>query len=335
MSKNVILDQLLWYIKRPYAVPLLLWIIAIGIVICGMLLISQNRVFERTARGFMKAVEATKDRAEKRIEEEERLQQEVGNREKRNFLYCMDEMLYHAGIKEKLSWVTVEVLVLVVGAVMLAVFFLAMRFTGIFVVGFFGAAVVFGVVSMLLKVMCYIRDRKVENSLLQFANLIENYSRTSDDIVGIFGKVYRYLDEPLRTGVAECYSEARTTGSFSKACTRLAKIIGNKQLTTLLSNIEICARHEANYETVTKANKKIIREYLAEKELRREMANNARVQVGVMLVVGTAIVAMLNQMTSGLLVESLLYTRIGNVILAGTLGFCVFAFSTLVTIGQD
>lgn len=335
MSKNIILDWLLLYFRKPYVMPLLLWIIASGVVICSMLLIAQNRVFERTAKGFMKAVEATKSRAKKRIEEEERLQQEVGNREKRNFLYCMDEMLYHAGIKEKLPWVSVEWLVLAVGAAMLMVFFIAMKFTGIFVAGFFGAAVVFVVVSVLLKVMCYIRNRKVENSLLQFANLIENYSRTSDDIVGIMGKIYRYLDEPLRTSVAECYNETKTTGSFGKACTRLAKVIGNKQLTTFLSNIEICSRHEANYEAVTKANKKIIREYLAEKELRREMSHSARLQMCVMLVVGIAIVAMLNQMTSGLLVDSLFHTRSGNVILTGTFGFCVFAFSTLVTMGQD
>lgn len=331
-----ILDVMLdFYLRNPYVSNVFLWILAIGIVICSLILISQNRVFERTARGIMKAMEAAKQSTERRQEEEERLQQEVGNREKKNVFYCMDETLYHAGIKEKLPWITVEILILFVGVVMFTVLFIVSKLTGTFVMGVAAALLVLTAAVATLKLMCYIRNRKVEEGLLQFANLIENYSRTSDDIVGIFGKVYWYLEEPLRSTVAECYSEAATTGDFSKACSRLTKVIGNRQLTNLLNNLEICSRHEANYEAVTKANKKIIRDYITEKELRREMANSARMQVVVLVVIGIMIISMLNSMTNGILFRSLLNTELGNILLAAISVFVVFAAYKLLTMGQD
>lgn len=333
---NRLLDTVLdFYIHNAMLSKVLLWVIAVGLVVCSLILIAQNRVFERTAKGVMRAMEAARRSTERRQAEEERLQQEVGNREKKNVFYCMDEILYHAGVKARLPWMTVEVLILFVGVIMLAVLFLVMKITGLFIMGTAAAALVFMAVLATLKIMCYVRNRKVEEGLLQFANLIENYSRTSDDIVGIFGKVYWYLEEPLRTGVAECYSEAVTTGDFSKACIRLSKVIGNRQLTNLLSNIEICARHEANYEAVTKANKKIIRNYLTEKGLRREMANSARIQVIVLVAIGMMIVSMLNSMTGGVLLQSLLYTDLGNVVLAGISGFVVFSAYKLLTMGRD
>lgn len=330
------LDTVLdFYIHNTIFSNLLLWVIAVGTVICILILIAQNRLFERTAKGVMRAMETAQRNTERRQAEEERLQQEVGNREKKNVFYGMDEMLYHAGIKAKLPWMTVEVLILFVSVTMLAVLFLVVKITGLFIMGTAAAALVLMAVLATLKIMCYIRNRKVEEGLLQFVNLVENYSRTSDDIVGIFGKIYWYLDEPLRTGVAECYSEAVTTGDFSKACIGLAKVIGNRQLTNFLSNIEICARHEANYEAVTKANKKIIRNYLTEKGLRREMANSARIQVTVLVAIGIMIVSMLNSMTSGALFQSLLHTNFGNVILTGVSGFVAFSAYKLLTMGHD
>lgn len=336
MEKNRFFDAILdFFVRNPDSFKVVLAIVAIGIVVCTMILISQNRVFEKTAKGFMRAVEATKKNTERRIAEEERLQQEVGNREKKNIFYRMDESLYHAGIKAKIPWMTVEIMILMVATVMLVALFLLAKKTGSFIVGITAAFIIFIVVLATLKIMCYVRNRKIEDSLLQFANLIENYSRTSDDIVGIFGKVYRYLEEPMRSGVAECYSEAITTGDFSKACTRLSKVMGNPQLSNLLSNIEICARHEANYEAVTKSNKRIIRERLAEEEIRREMANSARMQVLLLVVIGGSIVVLLNRMTSGVLFQSLLYTKPGNAIFAGIIGFLMFSAYKLFTMGQE
>lgn len=329
---DVILD---FCVHNPEVFGVILVVISIGTVIYCMILISQNRVFEKTAKGFMKAMEATRKNTERRMAEEELLQQEVGNREKKNIFYRMDETLYHAGIKTKLPWITVELLILIVGIIMLAIMFLFAKSTGSFVIGMGVAFLIFIAVLATLKMMCYVRNRKVETNLLQFANLIENYSRTSDDIVGIFGKVYRYLEEPLRSGVAECYSEAITTGDFSKACTRLSKVMGNPQLSVLLSNIEICARHEANYETVTRSNKKMIREKLTENEIRREMANSGRIQVGFLVIIGGVIIAMLNRMTNGILFQSFFHTRVGNVIFVGVLGFVLFSAYKLLTIGQD
>lgn len=329
---DIILD---FYIRKPIVGFSVMAVIAIGLVVCTLILVSQNRMFERTAKGFMMAMDAAKKSTERRLEEEERLQQEYGNREKKNMFYRMDEILYHAGIKEKIPWVTVEFLLLFVGLVMLASLFIVMKFSGLFVMGMATAVLIMIMVLAVLKVLCYIRNRQVEDSLLQFANLIENYSRSSDDIVGIFGKVYRYLEEPLRSAVAECYSQATMSGDFSKACNHLSKVIGNSQLSILLSNLEICSRHEANYEAVTKTNKVIIREHLSEKAIRREMANSARIQVAVLLGIGIVILSMINSMTSGVMFQSLLHTKLGNVILTGLLIVIVFVAYKLLTMGQD
>lgn len=299
----------------------------------------KNRVFGKAAgqvsatwkRFLCYAGEA----AEKRIKEEERLQREEGNRDRKNPFYRMDEMLIHAGIRKRFPSLTVELLILLLATVTLTVLIISSEMTGSLLLGMAVVGFLLMGLTMGIKLLIRMRQRKVEDSILHFANLLENYARTSDDIVMIFHKISVYLEEPLQSAVEECYIEAYTTGDFATACNHLDISIGNRYLSDMLANIEICSRHRANYEEVIHGNKEIVRKYLSERDVRREMTKSARIEIGIMMLIAFWTVNILDGMFPNGLLEILLGSSLGKVLLAGLILIALFAAHEMLSIGEE
>lgn len=320
------------------------WKILISVFLflsCGCfasLLINQarsNQVFEKTAEGVKRIADRAKENSERRRAEEERLQREFGNREKKNIFYRMDEALIRVGIRRKVPWLTVEYAIVIMAVFMSMIFYIIHMLSNSFIIGIGAVAVLVMAVLIAVRVIIAVKQKKVEDNILQFANLLGNYSRTSDDIVSIFGRIYVYLDEPLRTAVADCYSQTMMTGDFKEACARMDVTIGNRYFSDMLMNLEVCSRHEANYEEVIAGNKQLIRNYLSERDVRNEMGNQARGEIIILLLLGLLVFVMLNSMTKGILTESLLHTQTGNAILALLFLLVTYCMKKIFTIGGD
>lgn len=273
--------------------------------------------------------------AEKRIREEERLQREEGNREKKNVFYRMDEMLIHTGIRKRLPFLTVEMMLLFCAAFFFIVVVIFTEFTGSILLGIAAAGILYMLSAESIRMLIRFRQRKVEDNILHFANLMENYARTSDDIVSIFHKISIYLDEPLRSAVEKCYMETYTTGDFAAACSHLDISIGNRYFSDMLTNIEICSRHRANYEEVIHGNKEIVRKYLSERDVRQEMARNARIEIGIMAVIGGWTLSILNSMFSGGLFRLLLGSIFGNAVLAVLVLIALYVLHAMLSINGE
>ena len=227
---------------------------------------------------------------EKRIREEEQLQKLEGKREKKHFIYRLDEMLLQTGIKKKFPFLTVELTMLIMAVFFLIVLMVVTEAADSILLGMLSTGILFMVFKESARMVIRHRQRKVEDNIIQFANLIENYAKTSDDIVKILYKISVYLEEPLKTAVEACYTEAFTTGDFSTACAHLDASIGNRYLSAMLTNIESCSRHRANYEEVIHGNKEIIRKYIAERDVQREISRNARMEIMLVLIMGGIVI---------------------------------------------
>ena len=332
---NVILDILMseYFIKSV----LFLLCLASAFAVTGSA--RKNKVFGKTGQTvvatWQKFLKYASEATERRLQEEERLQKEQGNREKKNFFYRMDELLIRTGVRRKFPFVTVELALLAGAIISLTVLIVCTELSGSIVVGFGIIGTVYLVVYETASFLIRRRQRKVEDNILHFANLIENYARTTDDIISIFRKISIYLDEPLRSAIETCYMEAYTSGDFATACNHLEVSIGNRFFSDLIANIEICSRHRANYEEVIHGNKEIIRKYLSERDVRREMAADARMQILAMLIMGVMVVFFLD----GLFEQGILGVLSGNnggtVILGALVIFVLYIVHTLFSIGGE
>lgn len=293
----------------------------------------KNRVLEKVTESVRQIL--SEEHTATRLQEEEQLQRMHGNREKKRLLYRIDEMLVQSGIRKLVPFLTTEVFLAILAIISIIVFNLVVILSGevIFAIG----AVVLVVICIYacLKLLLFRNRTKIEDEIMQFANMMENYSRTTDDIVSIFGKVAKYLEEPLRSAVATCYTEIKSTGDSRAAFARLDAKIGHRKFSELIQNIEICSRHETNYETVIKGSKDLIKEYLSEKAVRKQMASKARMQIALLIVISGYVVNQINQLLEGKLLAFLLSGIGGRIILCYCLGVVLYSLWKCITMGQE
>lgn len=332
---NVILD----IVMSEYFTKTILFLLCLASAFAITGSARKNKVFGRTGQTvvatWQKFLKYASEATERRLQEEERLQREQGNREKKNLFYRMDELLIRTGVRRRLPFVTVELALLVSAIFSLVVLIVSTELSGSVVVGIGIIGTVYLVVYETASLLIRMRQRKVEDNILHFANLIENYARTTDDIVSIFRKISIYLDEPLRSAIETCYMEAYTSGDFAAACNHLEVSIGNRFFSDLIANIEICSRHRANYEEVIHGNKEIIRKYLSERDVRREMATDARMQILVMLIMGIMVVFFLDGLFEQGIFGLLLGNASGNAILGVLVIFILYIVHALFSIGGE
>lgn len=293
----------------------------------------KNRVMEKVTERVRQIL--SEEHTATRLQEEEQLQRMHGNREKKRFLYRIDEMLVHSGVRKLIPFLTTELFLTILAIASVLAFYVVVVITGevIFAIG----AVVLVVICIYacLKLLLYHNRTKIEDEIMQFANLLENYSRTSDDIVSILGKVAKYLEEPLRSAVAACYTEIKSTGDSRAAFARLDAKVGHRKFSELIQNIEICSRHETNYEAVIKGSKELIKEFLSEKAVRKQMASKARMQIALLIVISGYVVSQINQLLDGKLLSFLLSGIGGRLILCYCLGVVLYSIWKCITMGQE
>lgn len=293
----------------------------------------KNRVLEKVTNGIKQML--SEEHTANRLLEEEALQRSEGNRDKKKFLYRIDEMLVHSGVRKVASFMTTELFLTILAVLSTATLYVVFVTTGEMIFAVVAVVLVVMSIYAVLKILLIRNRTRTEDGILQFANMLENYSRTTDDIVSIFGKVAPYLEEPLKTAVTECYSEIKSTGDSRTAFARLDAKIGHRKFSELLQNIEICSRHETNYENVIKNNKEIIKTYLSEKAVRKQMANKAKMQIVVLISISGYVVSQINGLLDGNLMGYLLNDLGGKIILCYCLGVVLFSIWKCITMGQE
>lgn len=245
--------------------------------------------------------------ARRREAEEKRMLSDEGGKEKSLF-YRLDLALFQSGIQKKIPFMTSEMFALLAASMIVGVFIMLLLIKGSFVIALSAASMVLFASYMVLELRLVYNTDKIEEDILKFANLLDNYSKSSDDIVAIMDYTWAYLSEPLKSAVRSCCNECRISGDITTAFRRLEFSIRHKMFGELVRNLELCSRYNANYSAVVRKNKEVIKSYLAEKEIRMHMANSSRANI-LILYVAAAIVL---KMMQGICEESLLGLLVGT-----------------------
>lgn len=276
----------------------------------------------------------TKKEALLREEEEKRHREEEGRREKVYFLRRMDLLIERSGITSKIPFINT-------GTYLMITFTLILVFTGgvllitdLPIMSLMMGLIILFLSYLILYLMSGINYRATEKNILEFTNLLENYSKTNHDIITILNKVYPYLNNPLHDAVEACVIEARSSGDVSKALLNLEHKIELEKFKEIIRNIEICSRYEANYEEIIKDSRKMLRDYIAAREERRALIKNSRIEMVIILFCGILIINMLDNFSEIGIFNVLIHSLIGNVILAYCIVVLFLGFWVLLAIDK-
>lgn len=268
--------------------------------------------------------ENLKNKSEQRREAEEQKAIEEGI-ENHGIFFKIDLALLKSGIQVLFPFITTEVFILCMACLSVGIFVLSQFiFKSVVISVIFVSASIFFVYA----VICLLLNRntyKVEENIMKFVNLTENYSKASDDITEILRYTVPFLDEPLKSAVNSCVSEIQITGDTYAAFKRLEIRISHPQFGELIRNIEICSRHDTDYALIIRKNRQMLQEYLSEKKVRKSMANSARLNIVILYAGAVAAIIMAENIGELSLINLLLTTSAGNILML--LVFAVIIFS--------
>ena len=251
---------------------------------------------------YTRMSEAEKDRAQ--IEKQQR--DIHGNGGKHDWLASVDEELAYSGIKEKLKWITTEIYLIIVLLTIVIVTAFVTTASNIWYGLIAGVLVFFGF-KLALGLMITSRERKTESIMLQFMNIVDNFSRTSDDLIAVLEKASRYIEEPLSSQIYDAVVEAKNTGDSMLALQELQDKVKNKHFKVLIRNLEISSRFETNYSDIIADCRDIFHNYLKSEKEKRSVRINGILEIGTMLLCGFLCIYLIGDITeSGNLVTTLM-----------------------------
>lgn len=279
------------------------------------------------------AYEKLQTRYERRIKEERQKQIEEGNRKKKPFLYTVDRMIEHSGLKQHVYFMTAE-LFLILSVMIMALLFLITyivcnNILAGLVVDALACIIVYGVMHVFYG-NYYVR---IEENIMTLLNLIENFNKTEDDIVQIFRKSIPYVGEPIGHILTDFCNEAKAYGDINQAFDNMSAKIEHRKCRELIHNLQVCSRYESNFQYVIRDCRKSMMDYLEIKSERKAIIRNGKAEILILLASAGFIIFLFSNVVSNNIGRLLLESLVGNVILA----YCaiVAVFSMVMMLSYD
>lgn len=224
----------------------------------------------------------------------------------------LEQRFVYSGIGKFVPFLTAEMWVLV--RIMFAVFvYFASHFIGeSWLYGILGAALSVMVLYFIESMLMYQNFKAVDESLVEFLNILGNYSITAGEVTGILNQVSKYMKEPLKSALDACYFEAQTTGDVNNALLYLADKIEHPKFKEIVTNIEICSRYSADFSMVVSSSRRSIQDYIKSRQERKAMAQEAMVSMFIILLLLIAVLFLVDQIVSTSIWTILFHTWVGR-----------------------
>lgn len=258
--------------------------------------IQENNLFKKLVKKLLYISERN---SLKRREEKQKLRLEEGNVEDDSFINKRDLLIERSQIRKYIPFFNTEIYLALI------VIFV---FGGIIIGSLMSKWIIGLVVGLILSLLLYgsihflsnLNYEKIDKDILTFTNIIENMSGTNDDIVTIMGKTYSYLNKPLRYHIEDFYNEASKTGNIQVAFRKLEMKIENERVRDIIRNIEMCSRHEANYNEIIKDSRATLKDYLNAKQKRKAIISGGRKEILLCIALSGVMVYIFSSFTSNL-----------------------------------
>ncbi len=238
----------------------------------------------------------------------------------------MEQELAYSGLKRRFGFLTAENWI--VGNLMLvSLMCLLMQICGMgFRGGFAVTVVVLGVEKLVLMVLKTAESRRVEGNLLKFLDFLGNYSITAGEVTGVFWQVSRYVEEPLKNALEQCYFEAQTTGDAGLALLSMAEGVEHPLFKELVRNMEVSIRYSADFTALVNTSRRTVRDYLRSGTERKGMLREAGINLALLLGLSGFILLTVDGLIEVSIWQILFFTLPGRIGL-GVLGVIFLLFA--------
>lgn len=254
----------------------------------------------RKALKLMNENEAKREKAE-RIE-----RQRYGATDKKNFMEKFNQRLWYAGIRQAYPNLTTELLLLS-GIVAMIVTFIIATLAGGIIIGLIVPLVLYAAFSVVLISLEVRRNNKIEEHLLSTMNILENFSKSSTDLVHIIDRSSKLISEPLKTEFANTVIQARGSGDPDSALADLQDRVKTPYFKVMIKNLSIASKYQNNYSDIIADVRDSYHAYLKNKKRRKGLLSTGVAQIIMMIIVGAMCLFMVGDIAEdGNIIKSLL-----------------------------
>ena len=305
----------------------------VGKIIAGMLVYLFFLLFfwwlrrERLVGKWIRQTFDSLDVAARERVHENRRQLLMQQRQK-GFLYRVEQRLRYCGLMSRYRWLTAEMWILGNLAVCAAGYFTVLFLTGSFIAALSVMIVLRGVCHAAESILMSRNYRSVNENLLKFLDFLGNYSVAAGEITGIFRQISRYLDEPLRSVLDECYYEAQTSGDVEMALLAMSEKIEHPKFKELVRNIEISIRYSADFTALVRSSRRAVREYMRTRQERKGMMTESLINMLLLMAMSLVILVVVERLIGSSMKEIIFYSWPGRI------GFSVIIVIFIMLFGQ-
>lgn len=263
-------------------------------------------------RRMMRRTFASMDAAARqRVHENRRLLSSF--QERKGALYRIEQRLLYSGLAGKFPWLTPELWILgnlIIGA---AGYFITLLFGAGFLAAVAAPAVFWLLLYLSESVLMSRNYRSVNDNLMKFLDFLGNYSITAGEVTGILNQISRYLEEPLKSVLDECYYEAQTSGDVSLALLSMAEKIEHPRFKELVRNMEISVRYSADFTALVHNSRRALREHMRTRQERKALVNEAMINMLILAGLSAVILIAVEQLIGASMKQILLYSLPGRI----------------------
>lgn len=250
------------------------------------LLFYQGRILGSISR-FLKKTQTDMDLAARQRGLENR-RQLMELQENHSLWFRLERLLYYCGIRQRFPGMSAEIWVAGGLAATGALFLIATAFGGIKA----ALCIIAAAMTAEAALLRYLRARNlraVNDNLMKLLDFLGNYSITASEVTGTLDQVSRYMEEPIRTALEECYLEAQVTGDTGTALLSMADKVEHPKFQELARNMEISVRYCADFTALVSSSRRSMREHLRIAQERKAMLREAIVNMALLLAMSLAV----------------------------------------------
>lgn len=148
------------------------------------------------------------------------------------------------------------------------------------ILGFVASGILF-FFEMMLSFHNY---QNVDKELIQFLNMLGSFSLSAQEVTSVFRRVSKFMQDPLKSVLIECYEEARTSGKPEEALRNMARKIEHPQFKEIIKNLEIAIKYSGDFTIVVKSNRQIIQNYMSAKQEKKSLASESMLNMFIMAI---------------------------------------------------
>jgi len=242
--------------------------------------------------------------------------------------------LQYSGLQNYIPGLKIEIWLVLYVLVTAAIYFLAFFVTGKLLISLITVAVFIAIIETIQTLLIYRNYKIVGDNMISFLDMLKNYLATTGEITEALFLTSKYMKEPLRSALEECYFIAQKNGDSHTALRGLSDRIEHPLFKDFIDNLEMSMNYTANFKELIYASRDMASEDRIDQ---RERKSFALEEVGIVILVIITL-TILSVKVDSLLEKSLwdifLYTDIGKSGLAlSGISFLLF-LKKIITIGK-